>query len=468
MEPKRILVVDDDAHLRTLLEVRLSHLGYKPLLAPDGATALGEAAQIKPDLIISDIMMPMMDGFEFCRRLRSSPGFENIPFIFLTALTGIEDRVLGLRLGADDYIVKPFDFRELQARIEVLLARHDRYEQTVPSIQKETTGRLSDLGLADIIQMLAFGRKTCQVELERADEQANLYFQEGKMTHAQSGKKTGTSALFHLLAWSDGHFTIRSDVTAPEPSVTQELEEILLEGIRQLDEFERMKHKLPDFTAIPHLTSNEPPAGFDPAVLASIDGAKSIQEIINTSPVADLAVVTAIARGYEQGFITFKDLALVIKPQPEAINLLVLGFDRQIRSRFIKTILSISGKGSTETTQLGDLGDIQLTETLAIQLLGVSSMKHFAPFWLSLAQRSQGFIVLETGAVDEETARFASRFLKEQTRLTGIVLKLVDKAQATKIEVVNGLQKVECYWENKTQLEKLLKDLAGSITQAKP
>ena len=91
---KKILVVDDDGHLRTLLEVRLSHLGYQPFLAPDGATALAQATQLQPDLIISDVMMPTMDGFEFCRRLRSSPGFENIPFIFLTALTGIEDRVL--------------------------------------------------------------------------------------------------------------------------------------------------------------------------------------------------------------------------------------------------------------------------------------------------------------------------------------------------------------------------------------
>lgn len=460
-------MVDDDTHLRTLLEIRLSHLGYQPFLAPDGATAIDQAAEIKPDLIISDIMMPGMDGFEFCRRLRSTRGFENIPFIFLTALTGIEARVLGLRLGADDYIVKPFDFRELQARLEVLLARFDRYQQMAPTIQTETTGRLSDLGLTDILQMLAFGRKTCQVELEREDEQATLYFLEGKLTHAVSAKKIGVNALNHLLTWGDGHFIIRPGVRAEENSITQELEELLLEGVRQVDELERVKRKLPDLSFVPELYRDKATHDPDPELLQLIDGVKSIRAIVAQSPSADLVVFSSLAQWFEQGVVGFKGLTPVVKPQPTTINLLVIGFDRELRNRFIQSVLSTGSNSTTDTTQLGDMGEVQLSDTLTVKLLGVSSMKHFAPFWLSFTQRAQGFIVLESGSGDEETALFASRFLKEQSPLPGMMLKLRTTAKEFKTEVVKELTVVECNLEDKNQLEKLLKDFTRTITAGK-
>jgi DNA-binding response OmpR family regulator len=127
---KTILVVDDEPRLVSLVEAYLSQEGFKVLSAGDGRDALFLARQEKPDLIVLDVMMPEMDGYEFMRLHRKE---RETPIILLTAKVEADDRVLGLELGADDYVTKPFRPRELVARIRAVLRRAG---QTQPSAQK--------------------------------------------------------------------------------------------------------------------------------------------------------------------------------------------------------------------------------------------------------------------------------------------------------------------------------------------
>ena len=126
---KTILVVDDEPRLVSLVEAYLAQEGFKVLSAGDGQDALFLARQEKPDLIVLDIMMPEMDGYEFMRLHRKE---RETPIILLTAKVEVDDRVLGLELGADDYVTKPFRPRELVARIRAVLRRSG---QTQPSAQ---------------------------------------------------------------------------------------------------------------------------------------------------------------------------------------------------------------------------------------------------------------------------------------------------------------------------------------------
>ena len=126
---KTILVVDDEPRLVSLVEAYLAQEGFKVLSAGDGQDALFLARQEKPDLIVLDIMMPEMDGYEFMRLHRKE---RETPIILLTAKVEADDRVLGLELGADDYVTKPFRPRELVARIRAVLRRAG---QTQPSAQ---------------------------------------------------------------------------------------------------------------------------------------------------------------------------------------------------------------------------------------------------------------------------------------------------------------------------------------------
>lgn len=118
--PARILVIDDDPKVTVMLRRGLGYEGYTVDIALGGQEGLQLAREHSPDLVILDIMMPGMDGLEVCRRFRAEG---NVPVLMLTARDGVADRVVGLNAGADDYLVKPFAFEELLARVRALLRR---------------------------------------------------------------------------------------------------------------------------------------------------------------------------------------------------------------------------------------------------------------------------------------------------------------------------------------------------------
>lgn len=120
---KTILVVEDEKDTARLIEFNLSQDGFKVVLAADGDAGLDKARKIRPDLVVLDVMLPKRDGFEVCRLLRSDPATSTLPIIMVTAKGKELDRVLGLELGADDYILKPFSPAELVARIKAVLRR---------------------------------------------------------------------------------------------------------------------------------------------------------------------------------------------------------------------------------------------------------------------------------------------------------------------------------------------------------
>jgi DNA-binding response OmpR family regulator len=115
-----ILIVEDEPTLLETLEYNLTHQGYKVFTAPDGHAALQLARSERPDVIVLDIMLPGLDGFEICRILRQEMG---VPILMLTARVDEIDKVVGLEVGADDYLTKPFSMRELSARVKALLRR---------------------------------------------------------------------------------------------------------------------------------------------------------------------------------------------------------------------------------------------------------------------------------------------------------------------------------------------------------
>lgn len=120
---EKILIVDDEANIRRVLETRLSIIGYNVLTAGDGEKAIEVFKLEAPQLIVLDIMMPKLDGYGVCQEVRKE---SDIPIIMLTALGDISDRITGLELGADDYVVKPFSPKELEARIRSVLKRTEK------------------------------------------------------------------------------------------------------------------------------------------------------------------------------------------------------------------------------------------------------------------------------------------------------------------------------------------------------
>jgi DNA-binding NarL/FixJ family response regulator len=146
---KKILVVDDDSILRKVLQNSLEQKGYQVISVGSGKEALIKFNQDIPDIIVSDISMPEMDGFEFCRQLRSQPSGKLIPFIFLSAKNELDDRIQGHTIGADSYLSKPFEMKELLANIEALIERSRRVHAEIVHLIEQLVSSQSVSVLTD-------------------------------------------------------------------------------------------------------------------------------------------------------------------------------------------------------------------------------------------------------------------------------------------------------------------------------
>ena len=130
MAKGKILVVDDEEHILELIRYNLDAAGYDVIEASDGDDAVKNAINEVPDLILLDLMLPGKDGYDVCRDLRSNGKTKSVPIIMLTAKSEEIDKILGLELGADDYITKPFSVRELMARVKAVLRRYTKSDES--------------------------------------------------------------------------------------------------------------------------------------------------------------------------------------------------------------------------------------------------------------------------------------------------------------------------------------------------
>ena len=127
---QKILVADDEASIRRILETRLKMVGYDVVTAEDGEEAVEVFNKTNPDLVVLDVMMPKMDGYGVTREIRRT---SDVPIIILTALGDVSERITGLELGADDYVIKPFSPKELEARVKAVLRRTISKDVIIPA-----------------------------------------------------------------------------------------------------------------------------------------------------------------------------------------------------------------------------------------------------------------------------------------------------------------------------------------------
>lgn len=168
---QRVLVVEDDPDILELLRFNLQQEGYAVTTAADGASALEKARRLPPDLVVLDLALPGIPGLEVCRKLRQDPVLQRVPVIMVTAKVDEADRVVGLELGADDYVTKPFSVRELMARVRAVLRRSRSAEAVERAPEVYERGRLRvDF---DRYEVFVEGKK---VELSRKEFELLRFF----------------------------------------------------------------------------------------------------------------------------------------------------------------------------------------------------------------------------------------------------------------------------------------------------
>lgn len=203
MAKRTILLVDDDITLRELLADALELEEFAILRAGDGEEGVAAALTGKPDLVISDIVMPQMNGWELCQTLRSLPSTKATPFLFLSSLEQTPEKLLALRLGADDYLTKPFQLSALLVKVRQLVGRVEQREKLLAGGREQAAGATLETLLIDTVEFLRATKRTGVISVNAGPFKGVIYLEGGRLKHAVCGTKRGEAALLAMLRLSE-------------------------------------------------------------------------------------------------------------------------------------------------------------------------------------------------------------------------------------------------------------------------
>ena len=234
----RILLVDDEVDYLTLLKLKLVNEGFEVVVTDRSTEALAIMERDQPDLVIADVLMPEMDGIAMYRKMRELPGAGDTPLLFLSGKDETNMKVEALHLGAEDYLIKPVELKELAARVRNIIRRDKRRKTGVGGGPSHgVVGDLRNLGIPDIVQTLHLGLKTACVVLKAGQrDEGRIYFTNGRICHCETENIAGEDAFYRLLRLQEGTFVITHGQTTKKRTIDMDEMQLILEGFRRLDE----------------------------------------------------------------------------------------------------------------------------------------------------------------------------------------------------------------------------------------
>jgi response regulator RpfG family c-di-GMP phosphodiesterase len=235
----KILMVDDEVDFLTLLKLKLVNEGFDVIVTDSPTEALSYVEKSQPDLVIADVMMPEMDGIAMYKKMREISGVGDTPLLFLSVNDETNTKVEALHLGAEDYLVKPVDLRELAARIRNIIRRDKKGKKEISAggAVQGVMGDLKNLGIPEIVQTLHLGLKTACVTLKAGEgDGGRIYFTNGRISHCETENLKGEDAFYRLLRLQEGSFVISHSQTATERTIDMDEMQLILEGFRRIDE----------------------------------------------------------------------------------------------------------------------------------------------------------------------------------------------------------------------------------------
>ena len=245
---QRILVVDDSALIRQVIIDALTPAGFDVSAAANGTEALKRVAETQPDLIIADILMPVMDGWALCEEIRRAPATADIPIIVLTTERDVPKRIKGFEIGVDDYMCKPFSKEELVARVKAVLRRASPSSPAAAPAAPPAglTGHTDHIPMPDLFQLLSMNGKSGTLHLW-GESVARVYLREGQIINAETQGLKGEKALFRIMAWPSARFELEAGEPARDIDIalTGSTSSVLMDGFTHLDELRDLVGALP-------------------------------------------------------------------------------------------------------------------------------------------------------------------------------------------------------------------------------
>lgn len=235
---RKALVVDPDTQVRKTLRQALEPFDVTVYEASTQAEATKLALSARPWLILAEVDLPGKDGFEFCAEVRSHRLLRHTPFLFISARDGYEDRAHALKLGADDYLSKPFKVREVLIRAQLTLKRYsDLRSRTRNGPGME--GELEIIGAPSVLQMCHISQFTGVFTSHSEGHRAQIRFRDGQIIGAETGGWSDAAAIYAFLGWAKGHFEFVIGDPGDGAPLPESFDQLLLEGCRRLDEATR-------------------------------------------------------------------------------------------------------------------------------------------------------------------------------------------------------------------------------------
>lgn len=223
-----VLVVDDEPGILQILSMGIKRLGCRVVTASNGEEALQLAEQFQPNLIISDLVMPQMDGSQLFSSLRKHPTLSHVPFVCLTSNRLEKERLAALNRGVEDFWIKPFSLAEVVLRVGKLFLRHRK--------TADFSGQLSRVAFPELLQLLEHGGKTGMLKLRSDTREATLFFDQGVMLDARYDSFPSEVVVYKLIHWMSGEFMFFAQPVNCEKKLKFNTQQLLMEGLRRYDE----------------------------------------------------------------------------------------------------------------------------------------------------------------------------------------------------------------------------------------
>jgi CheY-like chemotaxis protein len=353
----KVLTVDNDPFLVFSLKIHFSDIGIEMEDAGNGIEAIEKIDMFEPDIILSEIAIPQMDGYELYAQLRKNPDTEFIPFIFLTAKDDLSDQLRGFRMGVDDYVCKPFEINDLIQRMQRAIERTEKLRSF--RIKADFSGNISRMLWTDIFQLIELNDKTGELLFLSPDREhiGKTIFKNGRIVNAQSGFFEAEEAFYALITSKEGFFEFYSKAINVPPLIDSSNTSILLQGSRMIDEYNELLHLLPDLNMTVKFSNTKIPMEIEKStddhrvlkIFSQIHKKSTVGDILNSKDMSPIRAASILLNLLKKGDVETDNYKISVNESESGTFMVVMDpglieIIRNIERRLLTGILEFRNR----------------------------------------------------------------------------------------------------------------------------
>ncbi len=341
MERKRVLIaVNDLAEIEKFKQILIAS-GFEVKVADDGVSAITLSRDFRPHVVMAELSLAKIDGHHLLRELKSQSSTQTVPFILISRHRSVNERVHSMRLGVDDYITLPFDPHEALARLNVIVKEVESFETLPQRNNKGFSGKLNELNVVEILQILEIGKKSAMISIENGDDDGKVYVKNGEVFHASLGDLPILNALFRMFIWDSGTFSVELKPVKQTGNLPETTENIVKKGFTYRDRWQRNYKNLPPMQTQLRFINGVEPSGTvgtsEKVILGLINGQTKLVDILNKSELGDLRTIKVLSRLFKNNII---EEVIIDEPQKNSSRVILNGNGATNGQYFSQAILN--------------------------------------------------------------------------------------------------------------------------------